>query len=124
MNALDKVASLKDGQEIVISGIVYTRLDDIDDSKEWKVSPYGLIGDYDKACYWLDSESLVDELMHTTDLTRPPVFRQDTPQMQGATILKGIEGHVRNWKGSLSRDEALMLIEMLKGLHPWLPEKW
>jgi len=128
VNTLDKIAKLKEGDEVVINGILYTRLDS-DEIKEWKVSPYGLIGDYDQACYWLDSESLLDELVNTTDLTRPPVFKQDTPKMQGASILQGIEGHLLNWLNGIepnakALENALMLVRNLKALHSWLPEKW
>jgi len=61
MNSLEKILSMKDGDEVVIGSAVYTRLDTFD-GREWKVSPFGLTGDYDKGCYWINSEELIDEL--------------------------------------------------------------
>jgi len=39
--------------EAVIDGVVWTRQDD-----EFKVSPYGLQGDYDRGCYWVPRKGI------------------------------------------------------------------
>ena len=41
---------LADMAEYIIDGNVWTKFSD---DKEFKVSPYGLKGDYDKDCYWV-----------------------------------------------------------------------
>lgn len=52
MNSSDKkkLKKLGDMQECVIAGSIWTYFAD---DKEFKVSPYGLKGDYDKNCYWV-----------------------------------------------------------------------
>ena len=49
---------LAEGAELVIAGEVWTRFDD-----EFKVSPHGEAGDYDKDCAWVDMAD-VREVAH------------------------------------------------------------
>lgn len=51
-NAVFYVRALKDMQEVVIDGTVYTRMDG-DCGVEIKVSPHGTEGDYDKGAAWV-----------------------------------------------------------------------
>jgi len=52
---------LAEGEELVVEGEVWTRFDD-----EFKVSPHGEAGDYDKDCAWVDRAD-VREVSHAGD---------------------------------------------------------
>ena len=58
---LATLKALKDSEDVEILGVTYLRLDG-DFGPEWKASPFGYKGDYDKDCYWLDEEDLADEV--------------------------------------------------------------
>lgn len=51
----NKLKRLRDMGEYVIDGKLWTKLNN---DQEFKVSPHGLKGDYDKDCYWVDFEEL------------------------------------------------------------------
>jgi len=57
-----KLLSLKIGCEVEIDGVTYARFDYDPGEDEWKASPHGSEGDYDKDCYWLVAEELATEI--------------------------------------------------------------
>ena len=123
--SLRVLSKLQHGEQAVINGFVYTKASG---PQEWKVSPYGLINDYERGSYFISSEGLVEDLM-SSDMIRPPVFKQDTPEMQAMGILQGIEGHLINWQNGIAPSKKdikniLMLVEHMKALASWLPKKW
>lgn len=55
----NKLKSLRDMGEHVINGELWTKFEN---DGEFKVSPYGLKGDYDRNCYWVDFEDVLSSL--------------------------------------------------------------
>lgn len=53
----------KDGEEFLIESTLWTFMNLPEEGcGEFKVSPFGSDGDYDKDCFWLDPEEVQDEL--------------------------------------------------------------
>ena len=55
----NKLKRLRDMGEYAICGELWTKFES---NREFKVSPHGLKGDYDKDCYWVDFEDALSVL--------------------------------------------------------------
>lgn len=52
-----KVKNMRDMSELMVGSVMVTRMDG-DFGSEWKFSPFGSEGDYDRDCCWLVEEEL------------------------------------------------------------------
>lgn len=55
---INKLRALKDGEEAEIDGAIWLRLAS---TNEWKVSPHGKQGDFDRDCSFVEDDELEDE---------------------------------------------------------------
>ena len=58
---VSKLMRMRDGDEAVFDGVVWTRMDNADDEIEYKVSPKGTENDFDTDCYWVERESVYQD---------------------------------------------------------------
>lgn len=63
---MSKITNLRTGKDTVVRGQVWFRID----AFEYKVSPYGLQGDYDKSSYFVSR----DEVKEMVEFAKSPEF--------------------------------------------------